>query len=104
MRTRPSADRPSRESRFVLRMVQVRAVERVSVEKNRHRLIERDSVFRRIGCSLPPVPLEHLFSIYVMSDAAGPGNLFLAPRAEGGSGVELQTVIPISEMFRNGVC
>jgi hypothetical protein len=47
-------------------MLQVRAVQGIGVEKDRHGLVERDAVFRRVGLGLARVPLEHLFSIYGM--------------------------------------
>jgi hypothetical protein len=47
-------------------MLQVRAVERVRIQKDRDSVVERDAVFRRVGLGLPRVPLEHLFSIYRM--------------------------------------
>ena len=51
-------------------MRQVRAVEGVGVDKDRHGLIEGDAVFLRVGLGLPRVPLEHDFSIYVKSGDA----------------------------------
>src|SRR6266850_7077131 len=50
-------------------MLQVRAVECVGIQEDRHGIVERDAVFRRVGLGLPRVPLEHVFSIYGM-----PGN------------------------------
>jgi hypothetical protein len=67
MRTRPSADRPSRRNRAsALECLHVCAVEGLGIEEDRHGVIERHAVFRRVGLSLPRVPLEHVFSIYGM--------------------------------------
>ena len=52
-------------------MLRVGTVQRVAVEKHCYRIVERDSVFRRVGFSRPRVPLEHLFSIYEMSGRGG---------------------------------
>jgi len=80
MSTRPSADRPSRRKpRFGTRVLEVRAVQGVGVEEDRHSVVERHAVFRRVGLGLPRVPLEHTFSIYGMPRHAGgdgPGGRF----------------------------
>src|SRR5713101_9826179 len=51
---------------FGTRMLQVCAVEGLGIEEDRHGVIERHAVFRRVGLGLPRVPLEHVFSIYGM--------------------------------------
>jgi hypothetical protein len=62
----PSIGRSAKPSasRFRRGVLQVRAVECVGIQEDRHGLVERDAVFRRVGLGLPRVPLEHLFSIY----------------------------------------
>jgi len=52
-------------------MLQVRAVECVGIQEDRHGIVERDAVFRRVGLGLPRVPLEHVFSIYGMPGKLG---------------------------------
>ena len=52
-------------------MLQVRAVECVGIQEDRHGIVERDAVFRRVGLGLPRVPLEHVFSIYGMLGKLG---------------------------------
>src|ERR1700741_2156617 len=52
-------------------MLQVRAIECVGIQEDRHGVVERDAVFRRVGLGLPRVPLEHLFSIYGITGMLG---------------------------------
>jgi hypothetical protein len=40
-------------------MLQVWAVEGVGIHEDRHGVVKRDAVFRRVGLGLPRVPLEH---------------------------------------------
>ena len=47
------------EPRLRRRVLQVRAIERVGIQEDGHRVVERDAVLRRVGLSLPRVPLEH---------------------------------------------
>lgn len=54
-------------------MLQVRAVQRVRVEKDRDGLVKRDAVLVRVGLRLPRIPLKHEFSIYVMSPTVSGG-------------------------------
>src|SRR5215208_3477661 len=53
------------------RMLQVRAVERLGIEKDGHSVIEGDAVLRRADLGISLVPLEHAFSIYESRDPAG---------------------------------
>ena len=72
MSTCPRADRPiRRKSRLRRRMPQVRAVERLGIEKDSHGVIERDAVLRRVALGVARIPLEHAFSIYEMHEPAG---------------------------------
>ena len=74
MSTCPRADRPiRRKSRLRRPMPQVRAVERLGIEKDSHGVIERDAVLRRVALGFARLPLEHAFSIYEMHGAARPG-------------------------------
>ena len=52
------------KSGFGTRVLQVWAAKGVGVEEDRHGVVERHTVFRRVGLGLPRVPLEHVFSIY----------------------------------------
>jgi hypothetical protein len=52
------------EPPFGRRVLHLRAIQRRTVKKDRHGVVERDAVFRRVGLGLSRVPLEHLLSIY----------------------------------------
>jgi hypothetical protein len=54
------------EPRFRRGVLQVRAIECLGIQEDRHSVLEGDAVLRRVGLSLPRVPLEHWFSIYEM--------------------------------------
>jgi hypothetical protein len=47
-------------------VLEVRTVQSVWIEEDRHRFVERHPVLVRIGCRLARIPLEHLFSIYII--------------------------------------
>ncbi len=54
------------EPRLRRRVLQVRAIECLVIQEDRHGVLKRDAVLRRVGLSLPRVSLEHAFSIYEM--------------------------------------
>jgi integrase len=54
-------------------VLQVEAVECVGIQEDRHGVVKRDAVLRRVGLGLPRVPLEHVFSIYGISRHAEGG-------------------------------
>jgi hypothetical protein len=67
MSTRPSGgSTETPKPGFGTRVLQVCTVEGPGNEEDRHGVIERHTVFRRVGLSLPRVPLEHVFSKYGM--------------------------------------
>jgi hypothetical protein len=72
MSTCPPADRPSRRNRDLRRRVlEVGAIECLGIQEDRHGVLKRDAMLRRVGLSLPRVPLQHAFRIYEMRGPAG---------------------------------
>ena len=51
-------------------MLQIRTVQRVRVEKDRYGLVKSNAVLVRVSPGLQRIPLEHLFSIYVIAGDA----------------------------------
>ena len=67
MSTRPpGGSTKPQEPRFRRGVLQIRAIECLGIQEDRHSVLEGDAVLRRVGLSLPRVPLEHWFSIYEM--------------------------------------
>src|SRR5262249_10481154 len=56
----------SQESRLLLGVTQIRAIEGIRIGEHGRRLLERDSMLGAVGRSLPRVPLEHS-SVYTKS-------------------------------------
>lgn len=55
------------ETRLLRRVLQIRTIQGIGVEKNSDGVIEADAVLIRVGLRLPWIPLEHDFSIYLIS-------------------------------------